>query len=169
MALLKQDVTSSLTSIPESSRQNVFDVYDSIGQDLHSLLNDWQSGRTDLIRLFSAREVVPLEKEDSVADSGIGTSVIESSDMARKHDSCGDWGVIFPRPMSPVPTEPQDNFEEDVVEGTAKGRSSLKLTREERILKAKKEREEVEERKRIAQERIRWVGELKDVLGQRRH
>jgi hypothetical protein len=168
MALLKQDVSASLTSIPESSRQNVFDIYDSIGQDLHSLLNDWQSGRSDLIRLFSPQEVNPTEMEDSVADSGVGTSVAGSSDTIGKRDSCGDWGIALARVASPGPGELRDVFEEDVVEGTAKGRSDLKLTREERIKKAKKEREEAAERKKIAEERKRWVGELKDVLGQRR-
>lgn len=167
LAILKQEVSSSLSSIPESSRQSVFDTYDSIGQDLHSLLNDWQSGRDDLIRLFSSEDV-PQETEGSIADSGLGVSVAESFDLVKKRDSCGDWGVAFPRIPSPPPGELEDIFEEAVVEGTAKGRVGMNLTRAERIEKARKERDEIAERKRIAEERGRWVGELKNVLGRRR-
>jgi hypothetical protein len=169
MALLKQDVTASLSSIPESSRQSVFDTYDSIGQDLHSLLNDWQSGRSDLIRLFSSEDTGPPEIEGSIADSGLGVSIAESHEHARKRDSCGDWGVAFPRVSSPPPAELQDiSEEEDVLEGMAKGRMGTNLTRAERIEKARKDRDEVAERKRIAEERGRWVGELKNVLVQRK-
>ena len=70
--------------------------------------------------------------------------------------------------MSPTLGELEDIFEEDVLEGTAKGRSGASLTRAERIEKARKERDEADERKRIDEERGRWVGELKSVLGQRR-
>lgn len=165
ISLLKQEVTTSLSSIPESSRQSVFDTYDSIGQDLHSLLNDWQSGRNDLIRLFSPPEETTLpENEGSITDSGIGVSIAESNDtIASKRDSCGDWGVA-----SPVHGELEGIFEEDVVlEGTAKGKVGTGLSRTERIEKARKERDETAEKKRIAEERERWVGELKNVLGQR--
>ena len=167
MALLKQDVTSSLSSIPESSRQSVFDTYDSIGQDLHALLNDWQTGRSDLIRLFSPQDAALPETDESVADSGLGVSLAESIDPVKKRDSCGDWGVAFPSVISPS-RELEDIFEEDVLEGTAKGKTGTGLTRTERIEKARKEREDLVERKRIAEERGRWVGELKNVLGQRR-
>ena len=85
-----------------------------------------------------------------------------------KRDSCGDWGVAFQRVMSPTPGELEDIFEENVLEGTAKGKSGTNLTRTERIEKARKEREDLEERKRIVEESGRWVGELKNVLGQRR-
>jgi hypothetical protein len=169
MSLLKQEITTSLSSIPESSRQSVFDTYDSIGQDLHSLLNDWQSGRNDLILLFSHENTLPTEPEESIADSGIGVSINESIvDATKKRDSCGDWGVAIPRIPSPVPPELVEIFEEGVVEGTAKGRIRINLTRAERIENARKERDEIAERKRIAEERGRWVGELKNVLGQRR-
>jgi hypothetical protein len=163
MALLKQDVTLSLSSIPESSRQTVFDTYDSIGQDLHALLNDWQTGRSDLIRLFSSQDAALPEIDESVADSGLGVSVTESVDAVKKRDSCGDWGV-----SGISPPELEGIFEEDVLEGTAKGKIGTGLTRTERIENARKEREDLVERKRIAEERGRWVGELKDVLGQRR-
>ena len=168
MGLLKQDVASSLSLIPESSRQSVFDTYDSIGQDLHALLNDWQTGRSDLIHLFSPPDAALPETDESVADSGLGVSITDSIDLVRKHDSCGDWGVAFPGVVSPSPVELEDIFAEDVLEGTAKGKSGTGLTRTERIEKARKERDDLAERKRIAEERGRWVGELKNVLGQRR-
>jgi hypothetical protein len=168
MALLKQDVTSSLPLIPESSRQSVFDTYDSIGQDLHALLNDWQTGRNDLIHLFSPPHAALPETDGSVTDSGLGVSITDSVDPVRKHDSCVDWGVAFPGVIPPSPIELDDIFTEDVLEGTAQGKSGTGLTRTERIEKARKEREDMVERKRIAEERGKWVGELKNVLGQRR-
>lgn len=57
----------------------------------------------------------------------------------------------------------------EVLEGMARGRMmGGLLSRGERIEKMRKEREEKEERKKMAEERGRWVGELKDVLGRRR-
>lgn len=168
MSLLKQDVTTSLTQLPESSRQSVFDTYDSIGQDLHSLLNDWQSGRSDLISLLNPPP--PTENdhdEGSIADSGLGVSIASTDRVRNKRDSCGDWGVAFsPRVDSPV-VEMEGICEEEVLEGTALGRSTAG-NREERIERVRREREVVLERKRIAEENTRWVGELKDVLGRRR-
>ena len=168
MALLKQDVSSSLQSIPESSQQSVFDTYDSIGQDLHTLLHDWQSGRNDLIRLLSPRNDTP-EPEESIADSGLGVSVAESNDPARKRDSCGDWGIALARVASPTPGDLEGISEEtEVLEGMAKGRMGSLLSRSERIEKIRKEREEIVEKRKMMEERGRWVGELKDVLGRRR-
>jgi hypothetical protein len=164
MSLLKQDVVSSLSELPEASRQSVFDTYDSIGQDLHSLLNDWQSGRSDLISLLHPPPTENEHDEGSVADSGLGVSI--ASERARKRDSCGDWGVVFsPRVDTPI-NEMEEIFEEEVLEGTALGRM-VGGTREDRIEKARMERERTAERKRIAEENGRWVGELKDVLGRR--
>ena len=167
MSLLKQDVISSLSELPEASRQSVFDTYDSIGQDLHSLLNDWQSGRSDLISLLHPPPPTETDHDEgSVADSGLGVS-IASTERARKRDSCGDWGVVFsPRVDSSIP-EMEGIFEEEILEGTALGRM-VRGTREERIEKVRIERESMAERKRIAEENGRWVGELKDVLGRRR-
>jgi hypothetical protein len=163
MALLKQDLSTSLTDLPEQSRQSAFDIYDSIGQDLHTLLNDWQSGRTDLIHLLAPE--TPTEPAESIADSGLGVSVSDTMDYRRKRDSCGDWGVAFPSPTTP---ELEDIFEEPVVlEGTALGRVSGKMSRMERIEKARREREEGMERRKMMEERSRWMGELKDVLGRR--
>jgi hypothetical protein len=168
MALLKQDVSSSLQSIPESSQQSVFDTYDSIGQNLHSLLHDWQSGRNDLIRLLSPRNDTP-EPDESIADSGLGVSIAESNDIARKRDSCGDWGIAFARVASPAPGELDGISEEtEVLEGMAKGRMGSLLSRSERIEKMRREREEIADKKKMVEERGRWMGELKDVLGQRR-
>jgi len=159
MSLLKQDLSQSLTNMPEQSRQSVFDTYDSIGQDLHSLLNDWQSGRTDLIRLLQPD--LTNEVDESIADSGLGVSLAET-DRRSKRDSCGDWGVAFPSPTTP---ELDDIFEEpEVLEGTALG---MRLSRQERIEKSRREREENVERKKMLEERTRWVGELKDVLRKR--
>ena len=178
MSLLKHDITSSVKSIPESSRQEVFRTYDSIGQDLHTLFSDWQSGREDLSRLLDPSDLEtedrrnsfekgsPLETE-SFADSGIGESITESGSTMRKRDSCGDWGIAIP---SPVMSSELDEIveEESVVEGIAKGRVfGGGGSRQERIERMKKDREEREERKRVAEERGRWVGELKDVLGKR--
>jgi hypothetical protein len=168
MSLLKQDVSSSLQSIPESSQQSVFDTYDSIGQDLHSLLHDWQSGRNDLIRLLSPRNDTP-EPDESIADSGLGVSIAESNDNTRKRDSCGDWGIAFARVSSPAPGELEGISEEtEVLEGTAKGRMGSLLSRSERIEKMRKERDEIAEKRKMVEERGRWMGELKDVLGNRR-
>jgi hypothetical protein len=167
MALLKQDVTSSLRDIPEQSRQGVFDTYDSIGQDLHSLLEDWQSGRQDLIRLLQPPHPQTPDVDESVADSGLGVSVAETD---RKRDSCGDWGPAFAAASPSIGGELEDIFEEaieeKVVEGTAMGRTIL--GRAERIEKARREREEAGERRRLIEEQGRWVGELKDVISRRR-
>ena len=168
MALLKQDVTSTLSSLPEASRQSVFDTYDSIGQDLHSLLQDWESGRSELIRLLDPVDPANTEPDESIADSGLGVSIAESIDPVRKRDSTGDWGIAFPSSSSPIP-DLNDIVENEVLEGTAKGRYRSGLTRAERIEKARKEREDTAERKRIAEEQHRWVGELKDVLGKRKY
>jgi hypothetical protein len=168
MILVKQDITSTFSTLPDASRQNVFDVYDSIGQELHSLLNDWKSGRNELIHLFDPRSLSSpeLEDQESIADSGLGISIAENIDESRKRDSCGDWGVGGL--SSPIVSELGDIFEEEaVLEGTAKGRNASNLTRAQRIEKAKKEREDAAEIKKIAQERVRWLGELKDVLDRR--
>jgi len=173
MALLKSEMTASLTNLPESSRNAIFETYDSIGQDLHVLLTDWSSGRTDLLRLFptaSDEDTLAEEVEGSVADSGLGTSVAEMYDPLNKRISCGDWGISIPRVNSPVSTgELADIGEETgIYEGTARGRmSSGVLSRAERIERVRREREEAMERKRIAVEQNRWVGELKDVLERR--
>src|ERR1700738_4791516 len=94
MSLLKQDISTSLTTLPDTSRQGIFDTYDSIGQDIHSLLSDWQSGRTDLIRLIQPEEDIPRghARTVSIADSGLGVSIAETE---RKRESCGDWGPAF--------------------------------------------------------------------------
>lgn len=166
MALLKSDLTTSLPATNPDSRPQIFDTYDSIGQDLHGLLSDWQAGRTDLLRLFDE------EEEGSVADSGVGTSVGEW-DPLNKRLSCGDWGIHVSRVHSPVPSPtPNDSLpeieEEAVFEGTARGRvQSGLLSRADRIERARREREGEGERRRVASERGRWVGELKDVLGRR--
>jgi hypothetical protein len=70
MSLLKSELSSSLPTIQPDSRPQIFETYDSIGQDLHVLLEDWQTGREDLLRLFAEEEEVC-----SVADLGVGTSV----------------------------------------------------------------------------------------------
>ena len=182
MSLLKQDVASTLHSIPESSQQSIFDTYDSIGQDLHSLLHDWQSGRNDLIRLLAPPQGHDSpEPDESIADSGLGVSIAESGDGTAgrgKRDSCGDWGIGFVRVGSPVPGQGElEGIEEErevvvVLEGVARGRvgggGAGIGSRGERIERMRKEREEREEKRRTAEERRRWVGELKDVLGRRR-
>jgi hypothetical protein len=169
MSLLKSDLSSSLPTTNPDSRPQIFETYDSIGQDLHLLLQDWQTGRADLLRLFSDEE----EEGSSVADSGVGTSVGEW-DPLNNRVSCGDWGIHVPRIQSPVPVQspvPGDlpEIEEEAVfEGTARGRvQSGVLSRAERIERARREREVDVERRRVASERGRWVGELKDVLGRR--
>lgn len=197
MSLLKQDLSSTLTSIPDTSKQSVFDTYDSIGQDLHSLLQDWQSGRNDLINLLSPSSQGEGQEDgetdgdmvvdsQSVADSGLGISVASNRDDSvrgitsrNKRDSCGDWGVAFPSPRLETP-DLEDIFEEppapQVLVGTALGKSRTsgiaggggKESRGERIERMRKEREELEERKRMREESGRWVGELKDVLGRRK-
>lgn len=59
--------------------------------------------------------------------------------------------------------------EGEVFEGTALGRMlGGRGVRKERIERMRREREEGVERRRIMEERTRWVGELKDVLGQRK-
>src|SRR5271154_4249158 len=73
MSLLKQDITTSLPTIPEQSQQSIFDTYDSIGQDLHSLLKDWQSGRNELINLVSSTSSSPIEHEESTLVDGEGS------------------------------------------------------------------------------------------------
>lgn len=175
MSLLKQDVASTLHAIPESSQQSVFDTYDSIGQDLHSLLHDWQSGRNDLIRLLSPQNHDHPEPDESIADSGLGLSIADTNDpgAARKRDSCGDWGIALARVASPTPQGELVGISEEetveVLEGMARGRMmGGLLSRGERIEKMREEREEKEEKKKMAEERGRWVGELKDVLGRRR-
>jgi hypothetical protein len=167
MALLKSDLQSSLPTTPTDSRPQIFETYDSIGQDLHALLADWQSGRADLLRLFED------EDDGSVADSGMGTSIADY-DPLNKRVSCGDWGIHVPRTQSPVPLlSPQspdlpEIEEEGVFEGVARGRvQSGVLSRAERIERARREREAEGERKRVVSERGRWVGELKDVLVRR--
>jgi len=160
MTLLKQELSSSLHTLPEDQRQSVFDTYDSIGQDLHSLISDWQSGRADLVALLSPPGPSPKDDTESTADSGIGISIPETE--PQKRESCGDWGVSFSSPIS----SDLDDINEAIVEGLAKGRGGL--TRAERIEKARREREELAERKRIAEDRAQWMGELKDVLDKRR-
>ena len=191
MSLLKQDLSHTVTTLPAPSKQSIFDTYDSIGQDLHSLLQDWQSGRTDLIQLLQENtheggegdtqtEGTVVEEGMSVADSGLGISVASLRDDTlaggrSKRDSCGDWGVAF---ASPRVEEMGDIFEESpqpaVLIGTAVGKHGSRTGgggggtgRTERIERAKREREEVEARKRAREESSRWVGELKDVLGRR--
>ena len=145
---------------------------------MHTLFSDWKSGREDLSRLLNPQ--VDADNEEgrsfergspvetgSFADSGIGESIIESGSGRSKRDSCGDWGIAIP---SPVMGSELDEIveEESVVEGVAKGRVfGGGGSRQERIERMKKDREEREEKKRIAEERGRWVGELKDVLGKR--
>lgn len=205
MSLLKQDLSSHLSSLPEPSKQSVFETYDSLGQDLHSLLRDWQLGRTDLIHLLSAEEsaegtedgvrnplqegiagISPLDgilREtvvddiQSIADSGLGISVSSSRgfNSRSKRDSCGDWGVAFPSPRVETP-DLENIFEETEMErvliGTAMGRNRNSggrgESRDVRIERMRREREEEIERKRVREESGRWVGELKDVLGRRR-
>ena len=90
--------------------------------------------------------------------------------MARKRDSCGDWGIGFTGVPSPTQGELDGitEVEMEVLEGMASGRmDGGALNRSERIERMRKEREERVEKKRIAEERGRWVGELKDVLGRR--
>jgi hypothetical protein len=169
LVLLKQDLTSTMSSVSDGSQQSVFDVYDSIGQDLNSLLDDWNSGRNELIHLLNPQSGPNLELErdrETMEDSGLGVSVSETEE-SRKRDSCGDWG--FGSIPSPIRGDLQESFEEDVVlEGTAKGRNaSTNLTRAQRIEKTRKEREDLAEKKRLTEERRRWLGELKDVLDRR--
>jgi len=167
MSLLKSELSSSLPAFPPETRHTVFQTYDSIGQDLHSLLSDWQTGRTDLLRLFPPDEPEEEEEAGSVADSGVGTSLPEF-DPLNKRVSCGDWGIHVSRVTSPVPSDLPEIGEEGVIEGTARGRvQSGVLSRAERIERSRREREVEAERRRVAVERTRWVGELKDVLGRR--
>jgi len=174
MFLLKSEIASSLQTLPESSQNSIFETYDSIGQGLHSLMQDWQTGRTDLLRLFPSNNQdtdVPNEDEGSIADSGVGTGIPEY-DPLNKRISCGDWGFALACVTSPGPDELPEIGEETeirIFERTARGRiaSGGGLSRQERIEWARREREEGAERKRIAMERTMWVGELKDVLGRR--
>ena len=173
MALLKSEMTASLANLPESSRNTIFETYDSIGQDLHVLLTDWSSGRTDLLRLFPTQsddDTLADEVEGSVTDSGFGTSVAETYDPLNKRISCGDWGINTPRVNSPISADELADIDEEagIFEGTARGRmNSGVLSRADRIERARREREEALERKRIAVEQNRWVNELKDVLVRR--
>jgi hypothetical protein len=186
MTLLKSDIQNTLSALPESSRPAIFETYDSIGQDLHSLLNDWQSGRVELLRLLpDDDERTTAEIDESIADSGVGTSIPEY-DPWNKRVSCGDWGIFMAatRVASPVLSSAEGMMgevaedlageeETGVFEGTARGQllgaqsGGGVLSRVERIERARRERDEVLERKRITLERTRWVGELKDVLGRR--
>ena len=148
-----------------------------MGADLHSLLQDWQRGRAELIALLLSST---HDETESVADSGVGVSLIDEG-VRNKRDSCGDWGPAFsgesvtsPREslVSPNFSTLEDIFEEKVMEATAIGRTGVLgvagISRQERIERARREREEREERKRLIEERGRWVGELKDVLGRRK-
>ena len=68
---------------------------------------------------------------------------------------------------SPVLGELEGISEEmEVLEGTAKGWMGSLLSRSERIEKMRREREEIAEKRKMVEERGRWMGELKDVLGQ---
>jgi len=127
----------------------------------------------------------PLETEDtvvddiqSITDSGLGNSVSSQRggfNSRSKRDSCGDWGVTFGSPRIETP-DLENIFEERELEsvliGTALGRDKSSggkgESREARIERMKREREEEFERRRIREESGRWVGELKDVLGRRR-
>jgi Mysoin-binding motif of peroxisomes len=184
LSLLTNELASLLPNLPPADTDSLLTSYDSLGNDLHSLLDSWTLGRESLTHRTSSpgRDF----DEGSICDSGLGVSLPDIISEKRKRDSCGDWG-LGPQPIlheltgiteEPDPSETtsaEDSLAgESVLEGTAVGRLTgvsfaRGTSRAERIERARREREEGMLRRKVEEERRRWVGELKDVLLQRGH
>lgn len=157
--------------------------YDSIGSDLHALMNEWESGRALL--------VTSIDKQGGDSTGSNRNSLMSPlSPMGWAQSLDGDtprnsWGVLSPtgegaeavarlrEKMGELSEESNEDGDVDdgktemIFEGTAEpkgGKAKSTLTREERIRKVQEERVKLKEDRKKKEEAGNLVKELQSVL-----
>lgn len=137
--------------------------YDSIGADIHSLVEEWESSRAAL-----AQSII---KKDNRRSLSIGGSTLVGGDTPRTSVYDQSWADsdLLSNATSPPMSEGFPEPEKEVFEAVSEpfGRARSSLTREERIRKVQEERIRLAEEKARRESSVNLVKELKDVLDTR--
>ncbi|BFZ62189.1 hypothetical protein YB2330_003271 [Saitoella coloradoensis] len=181
MHIVREDSARLLQGNPEpDSQEELLSQYDSIGQDLRSLMADWEKGRPSLTNLFSKSSLQsPTLEPASPSGSMPGLSVSNTTETEEVAPTLRAKRSPRPRPDSwmisvgaPSPLglyTDDDDDKEKVFEAIAedprqKLREGPRPTRAERIEQMKKDREAAEIQKKDREVGKNVVLELKDVL-----
>ncbi|KAF3904697.1 hypothetical protein ABW21_db0209127 [Orbilia brochopaga] len=189
MHLLREGTDKALQSTQEPALLDGFAPellmqYDEIGEDLRGLVAEWESGRAALSTALVERSGSPAPSRPvslilaqgpgspgmSTAGTLIGSSPRNSGtwdevDGDRKRASIGP-DFLRPPPGSGAPASDEEEVFEAISEPSS-GRMRSKLTREERIVKMKEDRQRALEARQKAEASVSLVRELRDVLENR--
>jgi len=139
--------------------------YDSIGADLHALVNEWEDGRSFLAMTLDRNASSPLSKSSG---SVSGTTLVGDTPRNSILSGSGDTGWADDAGLglfSPT-TEDREHHSEDeqVFEAIAEPRPRSIMTRDERIRKVQEERVRIAEHKKEAEAGLALQRELQAVL-----
>lgn len=140
--------------------------YDSIGSDIHALVDEWENSRSAIAACVEQRDT----KRNSLKSSlSLGGTTL-AGDTPRNSLYGKEWDNESPDFGSPsmVPL-PDSDEEKEVYEGEALPQIRLRstLTREERIRKVQEERLRIADEREKAMASGLMIQELKNVLDTR--
>lgn len=177
MQILREESTKSLEESDDFIElgQSLLSQYDSIGADLKSLVQAWESGRSNLALNLERHEKRISQASSSLRSptSSLGglTSVDETarggspSDALRALEGHSRQGSNMSSPSPPASAE--SNSDEEIFEAIAIPRQRTTMTREERIAKMQEDRV----RQAAARERreagMSMIRELESVMKHR--
>jgi len=139
--------------------------YDSIGADLHALVNEWEDGRSFLAMSLDRSTSSPPSKSSS---SVSGTTLVDDTPRSSILSGGGGTGWADDAGLglfSPT-TGDREHLSEDeqVFEAVAEPRPRSIMTRDERIRKVQEERVRIAEHKKEAEAGLALQRELQAVL-----
>lgn len=142
--------------------------YDSIGADLRSLVQAWESGKASLVLNLDRRESRRISQASSglrspVPSLGGLTAVDEGgspSDALRALN--GDFPIL-----SSAESNSQSNSDEEIFEAIAMPKTRMSLTRDQRMQRLKEESERMSGFKERREQGSSLIRELESVMAKR--
>lgn len=165
--LLREESDRALDGSSDVSKlgPNLMSQYEAIGADLGELMSTWEEGKTAL-----ALGIDRNEKRLSSMSTGLSSTSSPSEPTSL--DSIGAWEATRRRNSDSSPTRgPKDDVEAEppveVFEAVARPRPRSLLTREERLVKMREEREQKAQARQQMEATRGMLRELETVINLR--
>lgn len=177
MQILREESTKSLEDSDDFAElgQSLLSQYDSIGADLKSLVQAWESGRTNLALNIERHEQRMSQASSSLRSPTISlggvTAVDEIAGVGSPSDALRALEGHIRQGSSMSSASPtasaESNSDEEIFEAIAIPRQRTTLTREERIAKMQEDRMRQASARERREAGMSMIRELESVMKQR--
>lgn len=139
--------------------------YDSIGSDLHALVNEWEDGRSFLAMNLD-RNSPQTKSPESPSGTTLSGETPRNSMTFSKDGRGAGWADAVGLGLLSLATEnnEHDSEVEEVYEAVSEPRPRSMMTREERIIRVQEERTRALDQKRRSEAGMALQKELQSVL-----